>query len=178
MSKPDQSFDPSINGVGALQQIRMSNSHLKKSVDSFQKDMCENVTDGYRTVDQFMWPPISPWEEVSTEEALLAMVNIFDELSFIDKAPNGCYNLNKTAKDRFVFQLGDVATIRKWHGLLWPIVQQYTAIGKEEYTQTIHSVYERFYFVQDYLHENIHRLQGIYKLYYGGLLQLVQVLLG
>ena len=31
---------------------------------------------------------------------------------------------------------------------------------------------------QCYLHENIHRLQGIYKLFYGGIIQPIQVLLG
>ncbi len=84
---------------------------MKKNVDIFQQNMCEHITNAYCTINQFMWPPILPWEEVSTEEALLAMVNIFDELAFINKAPNRRYNLNKTAKDRFVFQIGDVATI-------------------------------------------------------------------
>ncbi len=41
------------------------------------------------------------------------MLNIFDKLAFINKAPNGGYNLNKTTKDKFVFQLGNIATIWK-----------------------------------------------------------------
>ena len=51
-------------------------------------------------------------------------------------------------------------------------------IGKEEYVEVMMSAYNKLVFAQCYLHENIHRLQGIYKLLYGGYIQPIQALLG
>mmetsp|Transcript_16324 Transcript_16324/g.29505 ORF Transcript_16324/g.29505 Transcript_16324/m.29505 type:complete len:103 (-) Transcript_16324:644-952(-) len=56
------------------------------------------------------------------------------------------------------------------------ILQQMTAIGKEDYVGMMMKVYKRFIKFHDYLHENIHRLQVIYKFFYGGLIQPIQVL--
>ena len=39
-------------------------------------------------------------------------------------------------------------------------------------------MYDKFVYVQDCLHENIHRLQVIYKLFCGGFIKAVQALLG
>ena len=51
-------------------------------------------------------------------------------------------------------------------------------IGKEEYVEVMMSAYNKLVFAQCYLHENIHRLQDIYKLLYGGYIQPIQALLG
>ena len=37
--------------------------------------------------------------------------------------------------------------------------------------------YKRFVNMQDYLHENAHRMQVIFKLFYGGFIQAIQALL-
>lgn len=34
---------------------------------------------GVHAHDEFIWPPVSPREEMKNEQAMLAMVNIFDE---------------------------------------------------------------------------------------------------
>ena len=53
-----------------------------------------------------------------------------------------------------------------------------TSVGKEDYIGMMMKVYKRFIKSHDYLHENIHRLQVIFKLFYGGLIQPIQVLPG
>ena len=77
-----------------------------------------------------------------------------------------------------MFQYGDVLTIKQWHSLAYHIIKKVTTIGKEKYVQMMMTAYKRFILTQDYLHENIHRLQGIFKLFYGGFIQAVQALLG
>ena len=48
---------------------------------------------------------------MSNEQALLAMVNIFEELCVIEKVANGKYKLNENAMARWIIQYGDVLTI-------------------------------------------------------------------
>ncbi len=67
--------------------------------------------------------PISTWEEMPTKQALLAMVNIFDELGMIDKSSRVQYTQGKNALKLLIFQYGDVLTIKKWHALAYTILQ-------------------------------------------------------
>ena len=106
------------------------------------------------------------------------MVNVFDDLAMIDKTDNGKYKPGANALRRLIFQMGDVLATKKWHSLTFTILQQMTAISKEEYIELKILVYKSFFKIQNYLHENIHRLQGIYKLFYGGFIQPIQVMLG
>ena len=69
-------------------------------------------------------------------------------------------------------------TIKKWYSLAYLVLQQMTAVGKADYVGMMMKVYKRFIKFHDYLHENIHRLQVIFKLFYGGFIQPIQVLLG
>ena len=114
---------------------------------------------------------------MATDEALLAMIKIFEELGMITKIGNGNYKLTSMASERIIFQYGDVMTIKKWYRLAHYVLKKVTTIGKEEYVQMMMLVYKRFIKMQDYLHENIHRLQGIFKLFYGGFIQAVQALI-
>lgn len=49
--------------------------------------------------------------------------------------------------------------------------------GKEDYADIMMTAYNQLVLVQDYLHENIHRLQGIFKLFCGGFIWPIQVVL-
>merc|ERR1739845_133993 len=68
--------------------------------------------------------------------------------------------------------------IKKWNSLAYIIVQQMTKLGKEEYVQIMMTAYRCFYKIHDYLHENMHRLEGIFKLFYPAVMQPIQALLG
>ena len=74
--------------------------------------MCKRFCEGYAAVDKYFWLPLSPWEEISTEQAVLAMVNVFDDLAIIDKIDNGKYKAGAKALRRSIFQMGDVFTIK------------------------------------------------------------------
>ena len=161
-----------------LHAILREKPEVRNCVFGFQRDMSELFCETYGTTDKWFWPPISPREEMSNEQALLAMVNIFEELCVIEKEDNGKYKLNENAMSRWIIQYGDVLTIKKWNALAYIIVQQMTKLGKEEYVQIMMTAYKCFYKMHDYLHENIHRLQGIFKLFYPSVMQPIQVLLG
>jgi len=174
----DQEIGEDEKLVSVLQTILEENKQIHANVRNFQKDMNEKFNETYNAQDEFIWPPVSPREEMKNEQALLAMVNIFDELGMINKIADGKYAISETAAQRWIFQGGDVLTIKKWYSLAYLVLQQMTAIGKEDYVGMMMKVYKRFIKFHDYLHENIHRLQVIYKFFYGGLIQPIQVLLG
>ena len=90
---------------------------------------------------------------------------IFEDLGLIVKTANGNYDIYPLAGSRMVFQYGDVLTIKKWQSLAYVILRQMTTIGKEDYVSTMMTAYQTLVFSQDYLHDNIHRLQGIYKFF-------------
>ncbi len=92
-------------------------------------------------MDEFVWPPVSPREEMKNEQALLAMVNIFEELGMIEKISDSNYKISNTGEQRWIFQGGDVLTIKKWYSLAYLILQQLTSIGKEEYVGMMMKVY-------------------------------------
>jgi hypothetical protein len=115
---------------------------------------------------------------MKNEQATLAMINIMEELAILYKTKHGHYKLSKTASDRVIFQYGDVLSIRKWHALQFLVLRKMTEIGKEDYVNVMMKAYNRFIRVHDYLHENIHRVQFIYKRFYGGILQATQALIG
>ena len=81
--------------------------------------------------------PISPREEMSNEQALLAMIEMFEHLCVINKSDDGQYTLNETATSRWIFQYGDVLTIKKWHALGYIILQQMTQLGREDYVNVM-----------------------------------------
>ena len=99
--------------VSVLQTILEENKQIHANVRNFQKDMNEKFNETYNAQDEFIWPPVSPREEMKNEQALLAMVNIFDELGMIDKIADGKYAISETAAQRWIFQGGDVLTIKK-----------------------------------------------------------------
>ena len=101
------------------------------------------------------------------------MITIFDKLGMLTKIGNGNYKITSMASERIVFQYGDVMTIKKWYSLAYYVIQRVMTIGKEEYVKMMIVVYKRFVKIQDYLHKNIHRIQVIYKLFYGGFIQAV-----
>jgi hypothetical protein len=167
-----------IDSFSIIDSIAKKKPELKTNVTSYQEDSLHYWNETYDAVDQFILFPICPRQEMKNDEAMLGMIEIFEELGVIYKTQNGTYKLSRTAADRVVFQYGDVLSIKKWYSLRFYILRKMTEIGKEDYVQVMMCAYDRFVKVHDYLHENIHRVQLIYKYFYGGFIQAVQALLG
>lgn len=73
---------------------------------------------------------------------------------------------------RSIFQYGDVLTIQKLHQLNPHLLQKMTHIGQDARVGQLYSLFTKTTLrCHDYLHENIHRLQAIYKVYYRGFIQ-------
>ncbi len=83
-----------------------------KRVSNFQEQMIREWTASYDAVDRWIWPAVTPREEMSTNEAILAMIKIFEELGMIKPTRNGSYTYVKGSENRLVLQYGDVLTIK------------------------------------------------------------------
>ena len=70
-----------------LNTIIVDNPSIRKDIESYQTDQFKRWNPAYKDVDRYIWLPICPREEVSTDQALLAMVNIFEEMGMIGKEP-------------------------------------------------------------------------------------------
>lgn len=57
------------------------------------------------------------------------------------------------------------------------ILHKMTEIGREEYVRVMMTAHHRIIKIQYYLHENMHRVQAFYKLFYSGFIQACQALL-
>jgi hypothetical protein len=175
----ESSLHPSVlSAVAKLENILMNNRSLRKRIESYQVDSLRYWNQAYDAVDRMFLFPICPREEMQNKEALLAYIHIMEEIALIEKIGNNMYRLSPTAKNRIIFQYGDVLTIKKWHSLAFFILRKMTEIGLEEYVRVMMTAYDRMVKIQDYLHENMHRVQAIYKLFYGGFIQASQALLG
>ena len=128
----------------------------QRNISSYQKESLARWNPAYDVVDQYIWFPISPREEMATDQALLAMIEIFDELKMIDKFESHDYVTGLFSHHCHIFQFGDVLTICKWHGLGYHILRKMTTIGKDAYVSVMMNAFNSFTKIQDYLHENIH----------------------
>ena len=97
------------------------------------------------------------------DELFLATVDILSTFGMID-ASSGKPRVVEGHDFHCMFQFGDVLTIQKLHQLNPSVLRQMTHIGNEISGQAPHQMYSKNSIRNhDYLHENIHRLQAIYK---------------
>ena len=97
MGGEDQVVGEDERSLKLLQGVLDKNQEMVKNLKNFEKDMCEKFNETYHAHDEFIWPPVSPREEMKNEQAMLAMVNIFEELGLIDKRANREYKISETA---------------------------------------------------------------------------------
>jgi len=108
---------------------------------------------------------------MNSDELYLASLEILETMGILD-----CKTTRMTTVEgsdwRRIFQFGDVLTIQKLHQLNPSVLRAMTHVGKENQAKTIHShLNETCIRNHDYLHENIHRLQAIYKIFYPGFIE-------
>ena len=173
---PDE--DPLLIFFRRFAKLMKESPGLSTNAYSFQVNNLRFWNENYDAKSKFMWMRIIPRDEMKTDEFLLAMVDIFCSLGFIKEEADGSYSRIENSSRRIVFQFGDALSVQKWYNLAPHIVSKITEIGNEEYVSMMMDAYDRFIICHDYLHENIHRLQVVFTLFYGGFIQVAQILLG
>ena len=116
----DGTINPTSNSDAAFNATSAYMTRLParvKRISQFQEQMLREWMESYDAVDRWIWPAITPREEMPTDEAILAMIKIFEELGMIEPTQNGSYTYVKGSENRLVFQYGDVLTIKKWYDL-------------------------------------------------------------
>ena len=61
--------------------------------------MLSDWTQSYHAVDRWIWPAITPREEMLTGKAVLAMITIFEELGMIEPTNNRIYTYVKGSEN-------------------------------------------------------------------------------
>ncbi len=124
----------------------------------------------YYCVGEYMLLPLIAKDEMQKDELYLAVLEIMEQLGFLDNSTVESTVLETTS--RRVFQYGDVLTIQKLHQLNPGVLKMMTHIGKEMSGKKMYSLLTKTCLRNhDYLHENIHRLQAIFKVYYPGFIE-------
>lgn len=152
-------------------KVLQSDSSLLSNISRFQLNFLEFFNEAYYAVTEYMWMPLLPRDEMQTEELYLAAIQILEEFGVLDASET-----NITPVPGFdwrrIFQYGDVLTIQKMHQLNPRILKSMTNIGRVNHAKNIHSMLnETCIRNHDYLHENIHRLQAVFKIYYPGFIE-------
>ena len=94
-----------------------------------------------------MWPPICPHVEPSSDQAMVVMVTIFNEL--------GTIKIKKTAAMYELVPNASFWTMHQYGGNILSFLcylQQTAHIGKESYVEVMTKTYNWFGLERDYLH--------------------------
>ncbi len=147
----------------AMVTLLGNDATIATPIRRFQQNCLGYFNESYHSVGQYIWMPLCAKDEMYKEELYLAVIDILEHLGFVDNSSG-----NATVLDggtwRRIFQYGDVLTIQKLHQLNPTFLKQMTHIGKDENVEKIyHLLTKTSMRSHDYLHENIHRLQAIFK---------------
>eukprot|EP00984_Skeletonema_dohrnii_P014047 scaffold5868_cov79-Skeletonema_dohrnii-CCMP3373.AAC.1 len=152
-------------------------SAATNNIKTFEREMCRLFNENYGQQDVFLWNEMCPRKEMRKEQLLLAIIDVFEKVGLLDKQGMKSFKIGPNATCRTIFQVGDVLTDVKVHALEEGILQRKTQFGNEAEVKAIHDAYSQTKKTFGHLHENIHRLQAIYKVYYGRFIQPIQVML-
>ncbi len=148
--------------------ITENNPHLCHHVSKFQKH--------YHAVSKYMWMTLLAKDEMNKDELLLASIKILSQFGFLDSSTGNATAL-AGQDSRRIFQYGDVLTIQKLNQLHPVLLKTMTHIGQDTRVGELYSLFtKKSLRSHDYLHENIHRLQACYKVYYPGFLRCAALL--
>jgi hypothetical protein len=150
---------------------------LRRRTDKFRVLSMSYFNKSYYCVGEYMLLPLIAKDEMQKDELYLAVLEIMEQLGFLDNSTVESTVLETTS--RRVFQYGDVLTIQKLHQLNPGVLKMMTHIGKEMSGKKMYSLLTKTCLRNhDYLHENIHRLQAIFKVYYPGFIEVCCTVLG
>ncbi len=151
---------------------------IHTSIREFQRNCLEFFNESYYSVGEYIWMPLCAKDEMCKAELYLAAIEVFERLRFMDTTGDESTILDGCAWRR-IFQYGDVLTIQKLHQLNPSVLKQMTHIGKDNNAEKIYRLLtESSLRSHDYLHENIHRLQAIFKVYFPGFIDVCCSVIG
>ncbi len=151
---------------------------LQRNIKRYQLHSLEYFNEAYHTVDEYVWLPLLAKDEMHKDELYLATVDILSQFGMIDTS-SGKAQVVPGSDFRRLFQFGDVLTIQKLHQLNPSVLRNMTHIGNEVSALALHKMFNNNSIRNhDYLHENIHRLQAIYKIYYPGFIEICCSIIG
>jgi hypothetical protein len=154
------------------------NRTIATPIRQFQQNCLEYFNESYHSVGEYIWMPLCTKDEMHKKELYLAVIDILEHLGFVDNTLGESTVLNGCAWRR-IFQYGDVLTIQKLHQLNPTVLKQMTHIGKDDNVEKIFRLLtETSVRSHDYLHENIHRLQAIFKVYFPGFIDVCCSVIG
>ena len=155
-----------------------NSSSMHRNIKRFQQHSLEFFNEAYHAVDEYIWLPLLAKDEMQREELYLAAIDILSQFGMID-ASMGMPVVVDGTDYRTMFQFGDVLTIQKLHQLNPSVLKQMTHIGNEDSARALYQLFTKHSIRNhDYLHENIHRLQAIYKIYYPGFIEICCSIIG
>ena len=114
------------------------------------------------------------------DELFVAAVEILETFGFIPDSKSASDIVPVPGGEwQKLFQYGDVLTIQKLHQLNPGVMKKITHIGKELDSKTLYFLLNDTCIKNhDYLHENIHRLQLMYKIYFDGFIDACASVIG
>ncbi len=150
----------------------VDSSILYSNIKRFQQHCLEFFNEAYHVVDEYIWLPLLAKDEMQKDELFLATIDILSQFGMIDTS-SGKACVIMGSDFRRMFQFGDVLTVQKLHQLNPSVLRNMTQIGNEVSAQALHKMFTKNSIrSHDYLHENIHRLQAIFKIYYPGFIEI------
>eukprot|EP00984_Skeletonema_dohrnii_P009331 scaffold3571_cov78-Skeletonema_dohrnii-CCMP3373.AAC.3 len=146
---------------------------------SFQRDIVQQINPNAGKVDRMYLFPIIPYSETSNNEMKMAYAEMGKCLQLFEIDDKGRV-LTVENSDKRRINLGvDALSARNFRELEYTLSRKLGEVGASPYVKAMIDSLSQITVENDYLHETrFHRLDCIYRLYYGAFLQPLQVHLG
>ena len=151
-------------------------------VRMYQRDVHDHINPLGRQKDKFLFWPIYGRDETSVEGMMMVVTHLLEEFGLTEEIivcgeKTGNYCLLDSALNRLVFMYGDALTISNWNHCFMRLAHQLTRLGQKKHVEYLMKAYKRIVIQKGLFHQGMHQVSVIYTLYYGGLLQCLQVAL-
>ena len=144
----------------------------------FRSDMVRHLYPYSKQPDKFIHFPLIGRDETTNEGMLMTNNAILTNVGLLRKMDKGQYSLSENAPKRIIFLYGDALSV-SLHGKIYDkILRRITQLGNREYIETLLSAQDRVVIQKGQFHQLMHHLGAIYTQFYGGFLQVLQVLNG
>ena len=144
----------------------------------YQSDCVNQINPMAHKKDQFIAPEVIPREEGSNTGMLLTSLTLHEQCQLLKKAERGEFTLQDCAKLRHVIMNGDALSVRNYRGLVMKITQKLTRFGNEGLVDTLLAALDSVTILIGHFHEDMHRLDCDYRIFYPGCWQAMQFELG
>ena len=146
---------------------------------SYHKDIVQQINPNAGKVDRIFLFPIIPYSETSSNQMKMAYAEMGKYFQLFEIDNDGKVHAVKGSEKRRINLGVDALSARNFRELEHSLTRKLGEVGATPYVKTMIDALSQFTVENDYLHETrFHRLDCIYRLYYGAFLQPFQVHLG